>query len=544
MPEHGHQQRASQQRGEAGLKQRNGSAQRGHLSSSRHGSGNYAQQLDGHLSSSRQGSGNYAQQLGVSSGSNLANGSCASSPSTNLSPSAVQQLQAQKYPDFAAPACDPGMLQLPQQLRGAGMGNQADSYMGPAQGGDLQQVLQSLMAEVSASKQEAAQHIHVAEAAQQKLQLLQHLLGCSPAAPDACSPQALGAGVRAGSALSMTSGPSPVAAGWQVQGAAAQQLPAQGLSLLQLQALQQMLAHGSYDGVYPRRHSLDEAFLRRVQNLAAGGGTGFVGCGRPGSLWNKGSSASVVPGLAAVTEGCAMGNALDSSAAADIQALVAAFAASGLPSDSSGNTAGGLGSMQAAGLAPNSMLLGGPAGAGASASLGVPVGNSWMRDNGLVPWGQPGMAWNAGGAAHALPAGGFHSAPNLPPIPMAPQAISNGVSSFSMMHLQSQSDYLMQLQAMVQDSNAGLAGMGCTTAPRPVRASFDTAAAYLPSMPGDLLDAMSQGMQQAEVPVCADGVAGVSGGSSGSCKLLEPAPAIPDTLVNNPIGGAKQMGWF
>jgi hypothetical protein len=128
---------------------------------------------------------------------------------------------------------------------------------------------------------------------------------------------------------------------------------------------------------------------------------------------------------------------------------------------------------------------------------------------------------------------------------MAPQAISNGVSSFSMMHLQSQSDYLMQLQAMVQDSNAGLAGLGCAAAPRPVRASFDTAAAYLPSMPGDLLAAMSQGLPQAEVAGCAEDLAGVSGGSSGSCKIQQEAPAaVPDTLVNNPIGGAKQMGWF
>jgi hypothetical protein len=439
----------------------------------------------------------------------------------------VQQMQAQKYPDFAAPACDPGMM----QLRGAGMGGQADAFVGPAQGGDLQQVLHSLMAEVSASKQEAAQHIHVAEAAQQKLQLLQHLLGCNPA-QDACSSHALGAAaVRAGSSLSMASGPSPVAPGWQVHGPAAQQLPPQGLNLHQLQALQQMLA---YDGVYPRRHSLDEAFLRRVQNLAAGRG-------RPGTLWAQGSSSSALPGLAAVTEGIAMGNAPDGSAAADIQALVAALAASGLPSNSSGNAAG-LGSMHAGGLPSNSMMLGGPAGAGATGGLAVPVGNGWMGDNGLTPWGQPGITWHAGGAP---PAGAFHSAPNLPPIPMAPQAISNGVSSFSMMHLQSQSDYLMQLQAMVQDSNAGLAGLGCAAAPRPVRASFDTAAAYLPSMPGDLLAAMSQGLPQAEVAGCAEDLAGVSGGSSGSCKIQQEAPAaVPDTLVNNPIGGAKQMGWF
>jgi hypothetical protein len=470
--------------------------------------------------------GGYQQMASSASGSSLAAGSPSnSSASTNISASAMAQLQG-------FPACAPYAQQQQQQaLMTSALLNQADGSS-PMQlqallgangnlDGDLSQLLHSIAAEANASKREAAEHSRAAVLAQQKLQILEQLLGCNGAAYGGAP-----AGVTQG--LCSTPLTSPVAGAWQMSGGAAQQLPPTGPQLSQLLHMQQeMAAHGSCDG--PRRHSLDESLLRRVRNMPASSNVSNLG--RGAGLWNTSGSAALY-NLAAVNEGVALGMSPDASAQADLEALAAACASAGLPVDSLLNRGQGM-QFGGSGLPP-------PASAAlAAAQLSGGSNGGWVApqqqgvDAGM--WAQLGGTWGVA----AAPVNAYYSSQHLPTIPLSSAALMNGNGSISAPQLQS--DYLLQLHAALQ-ANA------MNAAPKPERASFDVAAAYLPPMPSDLLAGRTAA---AELLAAADDAAGASNGSvyrsSGQSNVQDSAAAAPacaDKLATNPIGGAGQLGWF
>jgi hypothetical protein len=149
-------------------------------------------------------------------------------------------------------------------------------------------------------------------------------------------------------------------------------------------------------------------------------------------------------------------------------------------------------------------------------------------------WSQPDLAW-----AGAVGLGGAFNSATLPSIPHTAPGL-NGRSSISAPVVQ-QSDYLAQMHAALQDSNFAMS-LGMLPGQRPpVRASFDTAAAYMPSLPPvDLQAAASQHNSAAAV---AAELAASNAPSSGSSSMDVPI-VLPDALTNNPIGGAHQLGWF
>lgn len=470
--------------------------------------------------------GGHQQQGACANGVAMANGSPSNSASTNISAAALAQLQGQGMSACTTPyaAGDAALLQQQQQ---ALLGNQVDGSMhvqlqaalmganGPT-GGDVSQLLHSLAAEASASKHEAAEHSRAAALAQQKLQLLEQLLGCNGAA------FAPAAGAGQGFGTPMT---SPVATkGWQMAPGAGQQLPLSGPQLTQLLHMQQqMAAHAALEG--PRRHSLDESLLRRVRNMQQNLPASSLSRGT--SLWSATPSAA----LSSVTEGAVLGMP-SRSAATDIDALAAAFSAAGLPVD---GQAALLNSMQGAGMPSGSSVLSPAASAAmAAAQLGGPSNGSWMVQQGADPtWGQ-GMGLSGGMAQF----GAFHSGSQLPSIPFSGAALLNGNGSISAPQLQS--DYLLQLHAALQAN--GIA------APEAQRASFDVAATYLPPLPGELLVG-----RNATTEMLAAGADDVAGGSNSSamsssgCSNAQDPPAVPavsDKLAGNPIGGAGQLGWF
>lgn len=457
--------------------------------------------------------GGYQQMTSSGSGSSLAAGSSNSSASTNIP--AMAQLQG-------FPPCASYAQQQQQQhaLMTSALLSQADGSS-PMQlqallgangnlDGDLSQLLQSIAAKASASKQEAAEHNRAAAMAQQKLELLEQLLNCNGAAQGMCS----------------TPLTSPVAGAWQLGGAAAQQLPLAGPQLAQLLHMQQqMAAHAACEE--PRRHSLDESLLRRVRNMPA---SGLSNLGRGTSLWSASPSAALY-NLTAVKEGVALGMPSDASAQADLEALAAACAAAGLPVDSLLNRNQGI-QFGGAGLPP-------PASAAlAAAQLSGSTNAGWMApqqqgvDAGM--WAQLGGAWGVS----AAPVSAYHSGQHLPHIPFSSAALVNGNGSISAPQLQS--DYLLQLHAALQAN-------GMNAVPKPERASFDVAAAYLPPMPADLLAGRTAA---AELLAAAEDVAGISNASvprsSGQSNVQDSAaaPVSADKLATNPIGGAGQLGWF
>lgn len=412
-------------------------------------------------------------------------------------------------------------------------------------GSDVSQLLQSLAAEASASKQEAEQHSRAAALAQQKLQLLEQLLGGSLQNGDAGAAAFAGAAAAAGMGSMCGSTPmaSPVSGVWPQQQQQQHHLLPPAVQLLHLQ--QQMAAHGAFDSQYPRRHSLDEAFLRRARNLP-GIGVSNLGNRAGAGMWGASPSAPL-PNLTAVTEGVVLEvppPTSSSSAAADIEALAAAFAAAGMPMEGQAvlSNMQGASSMQQS--ACGSML--GPAASAAMAAAQLSGGNSgsWMlpQQQVLEPccggWAQ-GMG-GAGGWAQGLaapaPMGAFHSASQLPAMSYNPAALfAGGISA-----PQLQSDYLLQLHAALQ---AG----GITGVPRHERASFDVAATYLPPLPGRV----GGGGAAADVLAGADDGAATpnSGGvhRSSGCSNVQDAPVlsiVSEKLASNPIGGAGQLGWF
>jgi hypothetical protein len=467
--------------------------------------------------------GGFQQMVSSGSGSSLAAGSSHSSASTNISASTMAQLQG-------FPACAPYAQQQQQQqaLITPALLNQADGSS-PMQlqalfgansnmDGDLSHLLHSIAAEARASKQEAAEHSRAAVMAQQKLQLLEQLMGCTDAAYGAAP---------AGVAQGMCSTPltSPVTGAWQVGGAAQPPAGPQLSHLLHMQ--QQMAAHGAADG--PRRHSLDESLLRRAGNMPANSNVSSLGRGV--GPWNTTRSAALY-NLAAVNEGVALGMSPDASAQADLEALAGACAAAGLPVDSLLNRGQAM-QFGGSGLPP-------PASAAlAAGQLSCDSNGGWLAsqqqgvDAGM--WPQLGEAWGIAAAPHST----YYSGQQLPQIPLNFAALINGSGSMSAPQLQS--DYLLQLYAALQANtmNAVL---------KPERASFDVAAAYLPAMPADLL---AKRTAAAELLAAAEEFAGASNGSvlrsSGQSNVQDLAAATPasaDQLATNPIGGAGQLGWF
>jgi hypothetical protein len=414
-------------------------------------------------------------------------------------------------------ACDPrmGMLQ-PQLLNGAcanGDGSGPLPACGSMGSGDMMQLLQKLAEEVSATRHEAAEHSRVAAAAQQKLQQLEQLLGCGMS-----NTTNYGGGygsVSAGPSTGCTPLTSPVANTSWASGPlpSVQQMPSAASYLL---AMQQLAAQGDFDG--PRRHSLDEALLRRARNLP-----GWYGnAGRSSTLWNASPSA-MVSSLAAVTEGMALNVPPGSAAAADAEALGAALAAArgqGVDGCFSGMSAGGL-------VSGSSLMS-------SSAGHSSWMGGMQQPDGASQVWSQPDLAW-----AGAVGLGGAFNSATLPSIPHTAPGL-NGRSSISAPVVQ-QSDYLAQMHAALQDSNFAMS-LGMLPGQRPpVRASFDTAAAYMPSLPPvDLQAAASQHNSAAAV---AAELAASNAPSSGSSSMDVPI-VLPDALTNNPIGGAHQLGWF
>jgi hypothetical protein len=418
-------------------------------------------------------------------------------------------------------ACDPrmGLLQ-PQLLNGAcanGDGSGPLHACGSMGSGDMMQLLQKLAAEVNATRHEAAEHSRVAAAAQQKLQQLEQLLGCGLSSN---STYGCGYGsVSAGPSTGCTPLTSPVAnSNWaSATLPSVQQMPSAASVASHLLAMQQLAAQGDFDGA--RRHSLDEALLRRARSLP-----GWYGnAGRASTLWNASPSA-MVASLAAVTEGMALSVPPGSAAAADAEALGAALAATrgqGVDGCFSGMPAGGLvsGSSLMSSSAGHSSWMGGMQAPASASQVWPPQDLAWAGAVGL------GGAFNSA-TSLSIP----HTAPGL-----------NGRSSISAPLVQ-QSDYLAQMRAALQDSNAMSLGMLPGQRP-PLRASFDTAAAYMPSLPPVDLQAAAAASQHNSAAAVAAELAASNAPSSGSSSMDVPI-VLPDALTNNPIGGAHQLGWF
>lgn len=450
-------------------------------------------------------------------------------PTRPLSAAQQQQHQQVLFPQQSMDGCVP--VQPQAQLQGSN-----------GHPPDVSQLLQSLAAEASASKQEAEQHSRAAALAQQKLQLLEQLLGGSLQNGDASAASFAGAVAAAGmgSMCGPTPMASPVSGVWPQQ--QQQQLLPPAAQLLHLQ--QQMAAHGAFDS---RRHSLDEAFLRRARNLP-GNGVSKLGNRVGAGMWGN-SPSTPLPNLTAVTEGVVLQvppPTSSSSAAADIEALAAAFAAAGMPLEGQAVLSNMQGASNMQQSACGSML--GPAVSAtmAAAQLSGGSSSSWMlpQQQGLEPccggWAQ-GMG-GAGGWAQGLaapaPMGAFHSASQLPAMSYNPAALFAGNGSISAPQLQS--DYLLQLHAALQAGSI-------TEVPRHERASFDVAATYLPPLPGRVGGAAAA----ADVLAGAeDGAATPNSGGvhrSSGCFNVQDAPVlstVSEKLASNPIGGAGQLGWF
>lgn len=525
-PERSHQQRmmTQQQQQQAGSRGNGGSNNHHHHNSRPAGS---QQQLK------------QQQAPACGNGTSLVNGGSAhSSAPTNIADSQQQQHQQVLFrQQQGIDGCSPVQLQAHQLNGGNGHA-----------GSDMSQLLQSLVAEASASKQEAEQHSRAAALAQHKLQLLEQLLGGSmqngntgAAAAFAGAAGVAGAGVPGmGGMCGRTPMASPVSGAWQQH--PQQQLLPPAAQLLHLQ--QQMAAHGAYDSQYgPRRHSLDEALLRRARNLPGGSMSNLGSRAGAGGMWGA-SPSMPLPNLTAVTEGVVLDvppPTSASSAAADIEALAAAFAAAGMPLEGQAvlSNMQGAGSMQQS--ACGSMLGPSASTAMAAAQLSGSSNGGWMLppQQALDPWAQSMGAsgdWVQGMAAPA-PMGAFHSASQLPAI-YNPAALLAGNGSISAPQLQS--DYLLQLHAALQ---AG----GMTEVPRHERASFDVAATYLRPLPGRVGGA---GAAADVLPGADEGAATPNSGGmnrSSGCSNVQDAPVlstVSEKLASNPIGGAGQLGWF
>lgn len=459
---------------------------------------------------------------------------------------------------------DDSSMQAQLQLAAA-----AGNNGGAAAKADLLHLVQTLMAQVSASQHEAAESTRAAVAAQHKLQLLENLFGSSDSS--GFSGAVLGA---AQNGPSLSPQVSPDAA---MRSAGDWHTPAGGSvasASTPLPQLQPMLLQGAgYDNpLCPRRHSVDEILLRRAHgnNPGAMGGGGF---GRNAPMW--GANLQQQRPLSSLTEGVPAGVMRTvsgpSAASSDIEALAAAFAGAGLDLQSPG----ALGSMQPAGgglvvgadaaaltsaAAAAAQLSGNSTSASSNAWLGMGCMQAAAPAAAGVSWAPaPTPALGAGG-------GGFNSFSHLPPIPTNYQQ-PGMMGSNSISAPQLQSDYLLHLHSLLQGGSTGVMHAGACAPRPPVRASFDTAAAYLPPLGGDLLGGEGLGRTPSGAAAgcggsggagadmfaaAADDAAAASGSGSGSVHHSNGSPAssvqasvcVPDKLRNNPIGGAKQLGWF
>lgn len=461
------------------------------------------------------GSTSYMQQQAAAagSGSSFASSSSNTSSSTNVSSSTLAQMGRHGFPAAVGLAAGDGAA---WQHADAGLAT------GGSTGAGLSHLVQSLVAQMTSSQQEAAESSRAAAEAQQKLQLLQQVLGRNL---NACTPSGqtfAGAAPVAGG----YGGTMPPTYEWQPTAALAAAAVArrqfnrppmmQHNMPLQLQLQQQQHPqHGSgLDALYPRRHSVDETLLRRARNAA-------VGPGRPVGFGTPGASPVQQPAWAALPGG-GVSRSGSGSASADIEALAAAFAglhgAAGLPPADYGG-------LPPAGLVSDSVLL---SPAAATGSQQLPGGGGH--------WQSPVQGVDAtsmsGGAL--LPMGALCNIPQLNP-PGSSQAVMHTNASLSAPQLQS--DYLLQLHAMLQ-ANAPVAG---AVPAGSVRASFDMGATYLPAMSGGLV------VRPFDLPGT-DEATTATGNSRAShnCSVdtASVMVVVPDKLSGNLIGGANDMGWF